>query len=65
MRGHVLVRKDKKGDKNVSIEEHGIGVYPSILEFLFDSRKKVKLTMEHLNERLDEIDRLPESNDNI
>ena len=33
--------------------ENEVGVYPSILKFLFDSRKKVKKQMEELNEQAD------------
>jgi len=63
LKGHVLARKDKKGDLNVSAEIHGIGVYPSILEFLFASRKEVKLAMEHLNHEVDALEALDELTD--
>jgi hypothetical protein len=35
---------------NVLTRESGVGIYPEILKYLFDSRKQVKKSMEHIAE---------------
>ena len=33
---------------NVLSRDSGVGIYPEILKYLFDSRKQVKKQMEHI-----------------